>query len=92
MFREFKAMVLANAFLVALYLLWNWGEYSDLSRIYHVTTNANFPWYIQFSGSTQNGFGLIANFDFNFGLFLLLFAVTANLYLAYILQRQMAKP
>ena len=92
MFREFKAMVLANAFLVALYLLWNWSEYSGLARIYHVAIQTHFPWYVQFSGSTQNGFGLVVDFDFNFGLFLLLFAVLLNLYLSYTLQKQMSKP
>jgi hypothetical protein len=80
-------MILVNAFFLALYLTWNWFEYSALTRIYHVVLSPQFPWGIQISGSTQNGYGLIADFDANLGLIILLLATVINLYLAFRLQR-----
>ena len=83
---EFKLMVFFDAVFVALYLLWNWSEYSILSPLYQVAVSAHFPWYIQFSG-TPDGNSLVAFFDFNFGLLTLLLAILVNLFLAYRLQR-----
>jgi hypothetical protein len=75
-----------NAFLVFLYLLWNWSEYSTLSPLYKVAVNAHFPWYIQFSG-TPNGNALVAFLDVNWGLFIILLATLVNLYFFVRLQR-----
>ena len=84
-------MILVNAFFVALYLTWNWFEYSALTTIYHVVLSPRFPWGIQISGTTQNGYGLIADFDANLGLIILLLAAVVNLYLAFRLQRNSEK-
>lgn len=83
---EFKLMIFFNAVFAAFYLLWNWNEYSTLSPLYQVAISAHFPWYIQFSG-TPDGNGLVAFFDANFGLFILLFVIFVNLCLAYRLQK-----
>jgi len=64
-------------------LLWNWAEDSIFSTIYDARINPNFPWYIQVSGSTQDGNGSILDIDLNFGLAILLRAILVNLYFAY---------
>jgi hypothetical protein len=79
---EFKVMVFFDAAFAAFYLLWNWNEYSVLSPLYQVATSAHFPWYIQFSG-TSDGNGLVSFSDANFGLFTLLLVIFVNLYIAY---------
>jgi len=52
------------------------------STIHNARINPNFPWYIQVSGSTQDGNGSILDIDFNFGLAILLLAILVNLYFA----------
>ena len=78
---EFSLMVFSNALFIALYLLWNWNEYSSLTTIYQVAINAYFPLTINFSGTTQSGNGLILFQDSNFGLVFFLAAIFVNLYL-----------
>ncbi len=85
--KEFKLMVLSNAFFIALYLLWNWAEYSGLNGMYQVAVNSHFPVSIQFGG-TKAGYDILVFNDFNFGLILLILAVILNLYLAFKLQKQ----
>lgn len=85
---EFKLMVLSNAFFALLYLLWNWNEYSTYSSVYNIVLSTHFPMYIQIGGTTKDGIGLIAAYDYNFGLVILLFAILVNLFLAFKLQKQ----
>jgi hypothetical protein len=87
MSRELALILSINAFLVFVYLLWNWSEYSTLSPLYQVAVDAHFPWYIQFSGTT-NGNALVAFFDVNWGLFIILLATFVNLYFFVRLQRR----
>jgi cobalamin synthase len=82
---EFGLMVFCNGVFVALYLLWNWAEYSRLQSLGNpVAVSTHFPWYIQFSTS---GNAITVLFDTNFGLIFFLLAIFVNLYLAYRLQR-----
>lgn len=85
MHKQLKLMVLVNALFVALYLLWNWAEYSAInnlgSPIYVVT---HFPLYIQYEGA---GNAVQIFIDSNFTLLLFLLATLVNLYLAFRLQR-----
>ena len=83
--RELTQILSINAFLVFVYLLWNWAEYSALSQLYQVSVDAHFPWYIQFSGT--NGNALVALFDVNWGLFIILLATFVDLYFFVRLQR-----
>jgi len=83
--RELAQIFSINAFLVFVYLLWNWAEYSALSPLYQVSVDAHFPWYIQFSG--LHGNALVAFFDFNWGLFIILLATFVDLYFFVRLQR-----
>ena len=78
-------MLFSNALFLALYLLWNWAEYSGLNGLYQVAISSHFPWYVQFSYTPDDVSA--AFFDLNFGLAILLLAVLVNLYLAYKLQR-----
>ena len=66
-----------------MFLLWNWAEDSIFSTIYNARINPNFLWYIQVSGSTQDGNGSILDIDLNFGLAILLLVILVNLYFAY---------
>jgi hypothetical protein len=79
---ESSLMVFFDAAFAAFYLLWNWNEYSTLSPLYQVSISAHFPLYIQYSG-TPGGNELVSFFDGNFGLFIFLFVIFVNLYLAY---------
>lgn len=88
--KEFKLMVLSSAFFVALYLLWNWGEYSGLNGMYQVSVQSYFPLCILFSG-TKVGYDLILFSDVNFGFVFLTLAVIINLYLGFKLQNNMKK-
>lgn len=89
---EFQLMVFLNALFVALYLLWNWSEYSILNGFGDsaVVVKAYYPWYIQFSGGRINAPGVIlfTDTDTNYGLAFFFLAILVNLYLAYRLQRK----
>ncbi len=69
---------------VALFLLWNWAEYSAINGlgnpIYVIT---HFPLYIQYDGA---GNAVQIFIDSNFTLVLFLLATFINLYLAFRLQ------
>jgi hypothetical protein len=84
--KQLKLIVLVNALIIALYLYWNWTEYSILKPLYHVAITTNFPWYIQFSG-TPDGNAIIVFIDINFGLMMLLLAIFTNMYFIITLQR-----
>ena len=86
---EFTLMVYLNALLVALYLLWNWAEYSVLNGLNVYFINAYYPWYIQLSYTVEQAPGLLQRdvTEPNFGLALVFIALFVNLYLAYRLQR-----
>ena len=88
---EFKLILLSNAFFVALYLLWNWAEYSGLNGMYQVAVNSHFPVYIQFGG-TKAGYDILVFNDTNFGLVFFILAVAVNLNLAFKLQKKTANP
>ena len=79
-------MVGVNALLVAVYLLWDWAEYSLINGMYQVGIRAYFPWEVQFGG-TKPGYDLLMVIDLNWGILLLIVAAVANLYLAFRLQK-----
>jgi heme O synthase-like polyprenyltransferase len=78
-------MVLVNAVFVALYLSWNWAEYSAINGLgspIYVTTH--FPLYIQYEGA---GNAVRIFIDSNFTLLLFLLAIAINMYFLFRLQR-----
>ena len=81
--KQLKLMVLVNTAFVALYAFVNWLQYSALNHQIVVT---NFPWYIQYSPST-NGPGLIAVIMLNFTLLVFLVAVLINVYFLIIVHK-----
>ena len=85
--KQLKTIVYINVVFFALYLLWNWVEYSILGPLYQVAINAYFPLNIVFSGTTPDGVGLSLFNDVNFGLLFFSLAMLANLYFAYNLQK-----
>ncbi len=85
--KEFKLMLLSNVFFVALYLFWNWAEYSGLNGMYQVAVNSHFPLYMQFGG-IKAGYDILVFDDTNFGLIFLALAIAINLYLAFRLQKK----
>jgi hypothetical protein len=88
-----KLMILANACFVALYVLSNWAEYSQLQSDVNqfgnpMAISMHFPWYIHYSGGgTVANPGMFTFIDSNFTLWLFLLATVVNLYLAFRLQR-----
>jgi hypothetical protein len=86
MLKQFKLIVLANAFFVFVFVAYNWVEYSALNSFgYQVAIRAHFPWNIQFSVQNPNAPRL--DIESNYTLFLFLLATFVNLYLAYRIQR-----
>jgi hypothetical protein len=47
--------------------------------MYNVVTEANFPFSIEFSGTTKDGQGLVAFIDTNIGLAIFIVAIAVNL-------------
>ena len=86
--KPFKLVVFSNALFFALYLLWNWNEYSILNGMYQVSIRAYFPLTILFSG-TKVGYDILLVSDVNFGLVFFFLAMFVNL-CAYRLQRSKA--
>jgi hypothetical protein len=84
--KEFKLIVLFNALFAVFYLFWNWDEYSAITSMKIIAVKANFPFLIQFSGTTKDGLGLVLFIDSNVCLAIFLLAIFVNLYLAFRLQ------
>ena len=81
--KQLKLMVLVNAVFVVLYVFLNWFQYLALN---HQSVVTNFPWYIQYSPST-NGPGITVVMMLNFTLLVFLVAVLINVYFLIMVHR-----
>jgi len=84
MLKQLKLMIFVNAVFVALFVFFNWAQYSAIRSLgspVYVTTN--FPWYVQYEGA-ENAVKIFV--DSNFTLFLFLFAIFVNMYFIYKLE------
>ncbi len=78
---QYKLMVLVNALFVALYLLWNWAEYSVINALGSpVYAKTYYPLYIQYVGA---GNAIQVFNDSNFALMLFLLAISVNMYFIF---------
>jgi hypothetical protein len=88
MSKQFRLMILANVFLMLLYCLFNWGEYSSLTTFGKVIIQSNFPFFIfitEYPSPMVTGFRSIL--FLNYPLLIFILSTMLNLYFINKLQR-----
>jgi hypothetical protein len=89
MSKDFKLMVLANAVFVALYVFFNWVEYSslNLSSYSYPSIRTRFPLYFAITSYHPPTGAVVYSLVPNFNLMIFLVAISLNTYFIIRLQR-----